>query len=70
MKTVRVAAGLFVMGTLCAPTGASAQDDKFAQCPDPAAAKRYVQQCLGQNPYNTREVCEERALEELCSGKK
>jgi len=70
MQTVRIAAGLSVIGMLYASAGAVAQDDKFAQCPDPDAAKRYVQQCLGQNPYNTREVCEQRALEELCSGKK
>jgi len=46
-----------------------AQDDRLAGCPDPAAAQKYVKQCLQENPYNTREVCEERALEKLCSKK-
>jgi hypothetical protein len=55
---------------LCACAGGAwAQDDKFAKCPDPEAARRYVKQCLAANPYNTQEVCEERALETLC-GKK
>ena len=44
--------------------------DKFADCPDPEAARKYVKQCLQENPYNTQEVCEERALERICSGKK
>ncbi|HEY7759834.1 MAG TPA: hypothetical protein VIA64_10515 [Burkholderiales bacterium] len=45
------------------------QDDKFAKCPDPEAARQYVKQCLAANPYNTQEVCEERALETLCRKK-
>jgi hypothetical protein len=47
-----------------------AQQDKFAGCPDPEAARKYVKQCMQENPYNTQEVCEERALERICSGKK
>ena len=47
-----------------------AQEDKFASCPDPEAARRYVKECLATNPYNTREICEERALEKLCAEKK
>jgi len=70
MKPIQLAACLWLAGMFAAPADASAQDDKFAQCPDPDAAKRYVQQCLGQNPYNTREICEERALQELCGEKK
>jgi hypothetical protein len=49
---------------------AAAQDDKFANCPDPEAARNFVKQCMQANPYNTREVCEERALEQVCGGKK
>ena len=47
-----------------------AQEDKFAACPDPEAARKYVKQCLQANPYNTQEVCEERALEQVCNAKK
>ena len=50
---------------VCAPAGA--QEDKFAGCPDPEAAKQYVKKCLGENPYNTKEVCEQRALESVCT---
>jgi len=46
-----------------------AQDDKFAKCADPEAAKRYVEVCLAENPYNTRETCEQRALEKACAPK-
>ena len=49
---------------------AQAQEDKFERCPDPEAARRYVKECLATNPYNTREICEERALEKLCADKK
>jgi hypothetical protein len=57
--------------TLCALTSAPApaQDDRLAGCPDPAAARRYVKACMQENPYNTQEVCEERALEKLCPKK-
>jgi hypothetical protein len=52
---------------LGAATGVSeAQEDKFAKCPDPAAAKKAVEQCLGANPYNTGEICDERVLEQVC----
>jgi hypothetical protein len=46
-----------------------AQEDKFAKCPDPEAARKLVKECLAANPYNTQEICEERALEKVC-GKK
>jgi hypothetical protein len=49
---------------------ALAQDDKFAGCPDPEAARNFVKQCMQANPYNTREVCEQRALEQICGAKK
>jgi hypothetical protein len=42
---------------------------KFDACPDPAAAEKYVKACMQENPYNTREACEQRALERFCSGK-
>ena len=41
---------------------------KFDACPDPAAAEMFVKACLQENPYNTQEACEQRALEKLCSG--
>jgi hypothetical protein len=44
----------------------SALADKFDACPDPASARRYVKACLQENPYNTQETCEARALEKLC----
>jgi hypothetical protein len=47
-------------------TAAQPQDDRFAKCPDPEAARQYVKECLAANPYKTKEVCEELALEKLC----
>jgi hypothetical protein len=47
---------------------AQAQTDRFARCPDPEAARQYVKECLAGNPYRTKEVCEELALEKLCKG--
>ncbi len=67
MQTVwtrRLVALSTVLGFYASP--AWAQDDRLATCPDPAAARKYVNECLQQNPYNTREICEERALEKLC----
>jgi len=43
-----------------------AEEDKFAKCPDPEAARQYVKQCRAANPYKTVEACEELALEKLC----
>jgi hypothetical protein len=54
---------------LSAVAGAAWAQDKFAKCPDPEAARKHVQECLAANPYNTQEVCEERALEKLCRKK-
>ena len=54
---------------LLACAGAQAQDDKFAKCPDPEAARQSVKECLAANPYKTKEVCEELALEKLCHKK-
>lgn len=47
---------------------ATATAGKLDACPDPAAAERFVKACMQENPYNTREACEQRALERLCSG--
>ena len=63
--------GAVIAGTVLAgAAGAQAQDDRFASCPDPEAARRFVAQCMQANPYNTKEVCEERALAEVCGAKK
>ena len=48
---------------------ATALAGKLDACPDPAAAERFVKACMQENPYNTREACEERALKKLCGGK-
>ena len=56
----------FLASLWLACAAAQAQEDTFAKCPDPEAARQYVKQCQGANPYNTKEVCEERALEILC----
>jgi len=45
---------------------AQAQEDRFTKCPDPEAARQYVKECLAANPYKTKDVCEELALEKLC----
>jgi hypothetical protein len=50
-------------------SSARAEEDKFAKCPDPQAAREYVKQCLAANPYKTKEVCEELALEKACKSK-
>lgn len=42
--------------------------DKFDACPDPDAARKWVKACMQENPYNTKEICEERALAKFCSG--
>ena len=52
---------------VCAAT--QAQEDRFTKCPDPEAARQYVKECLAANPYKTKEVCEELALEKLCKKK-
>jgi hypothetical protein len=41
--------------------------DKFDACPDPEAARKWVKACMQENPYNTKESCEERALAKFCS---
>ncbi len=56
----------YLASLLLACATAQAQEDRFAKCPDPEAARQYVKQCLAANPYNTKEVCEEAALEKLC----
>ena len=48
---------------------AQAQEDRFAKCPDPEAARQHVKQCLAANPYKTKEVCEELAQEKFCKEK-
>jgi hypothetical protein len=66
--SIPVLAGYVASVLLACPT-AQAQEDKFAQCPDPEAARRYVKECLAANPYKTKEVCEELALEKVCKQK-
>jgi hypothetical protein len=46
----------------------TAAADKFDACPDPDAAREWVKACMQDNPYNTKEICEERALARFCSG--
>ena len=58
---------LIALVALLLSAGASA--GKLDACPDPAAAEKFVKACMQENPYNTREACEQRALERLCSGK-
>ena len=43
--------------------------DKFDGCPDPETARKYVKACMQENPYNTKETCEEIALRKFCSEK-
>ena len=38
----------------------------FDHCPDPEAARKWVKACMQENPYNTKESCEERALRKFC----
>ena len=56
----------YLTSLLLACATAQAEEDKFAKCPDPEAARQYVKQCLAANPYRTREICEELALEKHC----
>jgi hypothetical protein len=71
MYKIRVVTLAGYVGSLllaCAST--HAEEDKFSKCPDPQAARQYVKECLAANPYKTKEVCEELALEKLCEKKK
>ncbi len=65
---IPIAAG-YLVSLLLGCAAAHADEDKFAQCPDPEAARQAVKECLAANPYKTREVCEELALETLCKKK-
>ena len=65
---MKLAAKLLV-ATAALAFSATALAGKFDACPDPAAAEQFVKACMQENPYNTREACEERALKKLCSGK-
>jgi hypothetical protein len=56
--------------SLLAGAATACAQDKFADCPDPEAARNYVKQCRSENPYATQEACEERALERFCTAKK
>lgn len=56
----------YLAGLWLACTTVQAEQDKFAKCPDPEAARQYVKQCRAANPYKTVEACEELALEQLC----
>ncbi len=40
--------------------------DKFDDCADPEAARRYVKNCLAESPYRTQEYCEAQALQNAC----
>ncbi len=59
----------YLASLLLASPAAQAQEDRFAKCPDPEAARQYVKECLAANPYRTKEVCEELALEKFCKEK-
>ncbi len=69
LKTCVPALAGYLGSLLLASAASQAQDDRFAQCPDPEAARQYVKECLAANPYRTKEVCEELALEKLCKKK-
>ena len=56
----------YLVSLLLASAAAHAEEDKFAKCPDPEAARQFVKQCRAANPYKTVEACEELALEQLC----
>ena len=56
----------YLASLLLVCAAAQAQEDRFAECPDPEAARQYVKQCRAANPYMTKEACEELALEKLC----
>lgn len=57
-----------LVAAAAAAFGVTVLAGKFDACPDPAAAEKFVKACLQENPYNTQEACEQRALEKLCSG--
>lgn len=57
-------------GLLAWSAGGNAEDDPFAGCPDPEAARAHVKKCMQQNPYVPEEVCTRRALEEVCGDRK
>jgi hypothetical protein len=61
---------LVLASSLLVSSAVSRAQDKFADCPDPDAARNYVKQCRNENPYATLEACEERALERFCAAKK
>ena len=65
MNTFARFAILFASAVLI-PTTALA--DKLDACPDPEAARKWVKACMQENPYNTQEACEQRALDKFCSG--
>jgi hypothetical protein len=70
MRNFRILAPAGCLVSLLLSCGtARAEDDKFADCPDPQAALQYVKQCLATNPYKTKEACEELAREALCKKK-
>jgi hypothetical protein len=56
-----VAANMLIHGVAIA--------DALDQCPDPEAARKWVRACMQENPYNTRESCEQRALQKFCGEK-
>lgn len=66
-STMKLIARLLVAAAAAA-FSATVLAGKLDACPDPAAAEKFVKACLQENPYNTREACEQRALDKLCSG--
>ena len=69
LKICIPALGAYLASLLLACAAAQAEEDRFAKCPDPEAARQYVKECLGANPYKTKEACEQLALEKLCEKK-
>lgn len=69
LKTCIPALLTYLASVLFACATAQAEEDRFAICADPQAARQYVKECLAANPYKTKEACEELALEQLCKKK-
>jgi len=62
-RAMIIATALFLFAS------AALADDKFANCPDPEAARKFVKACLQESPYNSSETCVARALDQLCGNK-
>jgi len=64
MKTLYRA--MVLIGAIALLGTSAALADALDKCPDPEAARQWVRACMQENPYNTRESCEQRALEKFC----